>query len=478
MNQYIVLVLDALLHLGSICLLGFLISIVVKICSRGHVDFRLIGGMFIIFILTILKMFLESRIGGYLPELTPDILFGLLGVILLVVTSVLIYWQYSVSWLAAFVSGILVVALQFGATYGVPKLSLYWMPEGQRFAEYAGFASEQTAQLMEQAKNFKKREGEPSVWQKTLAALAFFTSHEEKENLSRNFSSGIEVYRERKALMDSMSDEELAEYRRAMAEFLEEQGLSENRYSLSNLKNVQPEDLANLGSFMQELNSEFELDAETDAESIPSSAESIRKISENLRNADLSDQDREILDKLLSLVDNEDFETGMEEARAELSELKKERPVGELLFSKKNKTYTSSPVPISEPDLVIEPDIVEVSIENEPASSDVDTKLKAEATRSVFRDTSDYIPYSIGIGVLSLPPEMHEQQLWVKAADAIPYRAWFVGQGAEAVTKLILEDIVLSPGDDWQFKYEGMAFVFHFDEVSPKGVHISAVQRL
>ncbi|MDP4878275.1 MAG: hypothetical protein NWR36_00175, partial [Opitutales bacterium] len=75
-----------------------------------------------------------------------------------------------------------------------------------------------------------------------------------------DFASGIEVYKERKRLMESMTDEELAEYRQAMAEFLEEQGLAENRYSLSNLKNAKPEDLANLGSFMRELNGEFGID--------------------------------------------------------------------------------------------------------------------------------------------------------------------------------------------------------------------------
>ena len=58
MNEYLVLALDALLHLASIFLMGFLVSFIVKIFSRAHVDFRLVGGLFIIFMLTVVKMFL------------------------------------------------------------------------------------------------------------------------------------------------------------------------------------------------------------------------------------------------------------------------------------------------------------------------------------------------------------------------------------------------------------------------------------
>jgi hypothetical protein len=225
MNQYLVLVLDALLHLGVILTLGVLVSIIVKLFSRGHTDFRLFGGLFIIFVLGVFKIYLESHIAEFLPGVTPDILFGIMVMLILIIAMILIYWQYSVPLLGAFLSAIVVVALQITAALGVPKLSLHLMPEGQRFAEYAGVASAHTSQLMEQAKNFENKDG-PSVWQKALHVLAFFTSKEETESLSRDFAAGIEVYKERKALMDSMSVEELAEYRKVMAEFLEEQGMA------------------------------------------------------------------------------------------------------------------------------------------------------------------------------------------------------------------------------------------------------------
>jgi hypothetical protein len=471
MNQYIVLVFDALLHLSSIFILGFLVSIVVKIFSRGHVDFRLIGGLFIVFVLSGVKLFLEPRIGGYLPGVTPDILLGLLLMLIFIVALILIYWQYSVPLFGALLSAIVVVVLQFFGAYGVPKLSLHLMPDGQRFAEYAGFASEQTSQLMERAKNFENQDG-PTLWQKALHSITFLTSNEEKEMLSKDFASGIAVYKERKALMDSMSADELAEYRQAMSEFLEEQGLSENRYSLSNLKNVKPEDLANMASFMNELNSEFDLEAEKDDTEFPSSAESLRKIAKNINGSELSDNEKEIFEKLLSLIDQDDFQAGLEEARAELKALKKDLPIGQLLFSSESKMATSI---VSDDSLMIEMQTLEITeevITEDELTEDAVNKPKPV----VARDTTGYVSHTIEIGVLLLHPDMKDTKPWLEAAAAIPYRAWFVGQGEETVTKVIFEDSVLSPGEDWKFEFNGNSFIFHLDEVTEKGIHLSAIE--
>lgn len=485
MNEYLVLALDALLHLASIFLMAVLVSFIVKIFSRAHVDFRLVSGLFIIFMLTVVKMFLERRIAEFLPGVTPDLLFGLMAVSVLITAITLIYWQYAVPLLGSLCSAIVVVGMLFGTAFGVPKLSLHLMPEGQRFAEYAGFASEQTAQLMEQAKNFKKRADDPTIWQKALSALTFFTSKDEKENLSRDFASGIEVYKERKRLMDSMTDEELAEYRQAMAEFLEEQGLAENRYSLNNLKNAKPEDLANLGSFMRELNGEFGIDETGDIpeESIPSSADSIRQISQNLQNAELSEREQEIFNNLLHIVGTGELEVGLEKARAELLELKKSLPKGRKLFSNladiqlpKDKWvgHKRSEERIDFIDTTVIDEIQEIQI---PTGSLL-VEREGMDELQLIPDRSNYSSKKIGVWVLQLPVGISQQEEWERVAESIPYRAWFTGKGSKPVTKLILEDIVLNVGDSWQFRHEDNIYIMQFDKVTEEGIFIAAVKKL
>lgn len=95
------------------------------------------------------------------------------------------------------------------------------MPEGQRFAEYAWLAKERKL-LMEEANAFKAQSGGIRQILSDAAALRFFTPGDEQESLSRDFASGIVLYKEREALMDNMTPEELASYRRAMSAFLQE----------------------------------------------------------------------------------------------------------------------------------------------------------------------------------------------------------------------------------------------------------------
>ena len=238
---------------------------------------------------------------------------------------------------------------------------------------------------------------DPSVWQKALAAISFFTTEQENEALSRDFAAGIEVYKERKALMDSMTDEELAEYRKAMGEFIKEQGIAENRYWLSNLNNVQPEDMANMASFMKEMNAEFGIEGQVDDSNIPPSADSLRQISKNLNGSDLSGHQKEIFDKLLSLVDKEDFEAGIEEARAELKELKKELPMGALLFAKDVEfNRSSNDHLIADVEMQMEETFETIDDTNEEIEQE-------EPTVYVPRDLSDYTEYKFQYGVVLLP---------------------------------------------------------------------------
>ncbi|MGJ8652767.1 MAG: hypothetical protein ACSHX8_05800 [Opitutaceae bacterium] len=480
MNEYIVLTCDALLHVGVVLLMVFLVSFIVKVCSRGQVDFKLVGGTLVILMAIIIKMFLERQIADLLPGIAPDILLGIMALAVFVTSVIMVYWQYAVPILGALLGSVFIVLMIFGSSYGTPKLSLYLMPEGQRFAEFAGIASDQTNQLMERAKHFENKASDKSLWDKALAALSFFTSEEEQEQLSKDFASGMELYRQRKEYMDNMSEEELAEYRAAMSTFLQEQGLAENRYDMNNIKNATPEDMANLATFMQELSGEFDIEIEKGNEgAIVPSAESLSQISANLHNAKMSDQERSIFERVMGLVNNGELTQGLQNARAEIVDLKKSLPEGSSLVDRakvlnmpmRNLNFGSNAAERIE---IIDTKGTVIVDEAETLNDAVEVNNKIV---SEF-DPSKYTAVKQGLWVLHVSKDLNDYTEWKSAVEAIPYRAWFSAEGVEPVYKLVLEDIVLSSGDHWQFKYNDDVYVFLFDQIDDEGIHITAIKKL
>lgn len=477
MNEYLVLACDALLHMGSVLLMGFLVSLIVKVCSRGQVDFKLFGGIFVILMSIIIKVSLEQQIDGLLGGLAPNLLLGIISLAVFVTAVIMVYWQYSVPILGSLLSSIFIVLMLFGCSYGTPKLSLHLMPEGQRFAEFAGLASAQTNELMERAKHFKKKASDESLWERALAALSFFTSEDERENLSRDFASGMELYRERKEYMDNMSEEELAEYRAAMSDFLQEQGLEENRYDLNNIKNATPEDMANLATFMQELSGEFDIETEVgDEDVIVPSAVSLSQISSNLHNAEMSDQERAIFERIMKLVNNGELAQGIENARADILELKKSLPEGSRLIDRAKAIHLPIPKLVFNSKPAERIDIIDTK--GTKIVDDSETVVEEVEKKIVYEfDRSQYTAVKHGLWVLHISKDLVDYTEWKSAADAIPYRAWFSAEGAETVYKLVLEDIVLSSGEHWEFKHNNSVFVFLFDQIDEKGVHIVAIKK-
>jgi hypothetical protein len=446
MNQYIVLVLDALLHLGAILLLAALVSFTVKLFSRGHVDFRFFSGLLIIFVIGSVQLYLESNLEVYLPEMTPDIIFGIMLSALVIIAAFLIYWQYSVPLFGSLVSAVFVVALQAIVSLAVPQLSYHLMPEGQRFAEYAGLATAQTSQLMQRAKNFENEDG-PSVWQKALSVAAFFSDEEETSSIHRDFTAGIEVYKERKALMDDMSDEELAAYRQAMSEFLKEQGLSDYSNSLKHLETVEPEVLVNMASFMNEMNAEFGRESVSSDEAIPSSLDSLDRISKNLDVSELNTDQKEKFEKILALINQDDLAAGLESARAELARLKKN------VIEEGGASHTTQ---------IVEGILTVSEIENNESL--------------MLRDLTEYTSYSMQFGVLRVPPTISDTKDWIEVAKAIPCKAWFIGEGEESVATVVMQEGILRIGDQWITNFNDKRYAVRLDAVSETGLQLSAVE--
>ena len=332
-NEFVVLALDALLHLASVLVLGLVVIVACKLLTKGFVDAKLMTGLIIATLLVVLRVFLLNTVHHMLGGFEVVVSMAAIGLILFLASFVLVYKLVSIPVPGTILSSLVIVAAQLALAHYTPVLSLKLMPEGQRFAEYAGVSNERTKQLMARAEQFQGESGGNigRMLKEALAGIAFLSSEDEQENLSKDMASGVQFIQERRAYMASMSKEELAEYRAAMSDFMREQGVDlENRYSLDNLKNASPEDLENLAKFMKDMNKVYGLtddlpkdgpDAEED--DLPPTLESIRQIAKNLKGVKIGGENsRELAGLLQDLMDEEAFESEMTGVRARIADLK------------------------------------------------------------------------------------------------------------------------------------------------------------
>ncbi|PXA04000.1 hypothetical protein DDZ13_08110 [Coraliomargarita sinensis] len=329
-NEFVVLALDALLHLASVFVLGIIVIIACKLLTKGFVDAKWLTGMIIALLLVFMRVFLLNN-AHYLGGVDAILIMVAVGFVLFLTSLILVYKLVAIPVLGTILSSIVIVAAQLALAHYTPILSLKLMPEGQRFAEYAGVSNERTKQLMEQAKNFR---GESNsnigrILKEALATLAFLSSEKEQETLSKDLASGVQFIQERRAYMESMSEEELAEYRAAMSSFMQEQGVDlQNRYSLENLKNATPEDLENLANFMKDMNKVYGFTEDlpegmAEDDDVPPTLDSIREIARNLQGMEIGGEGSEEFAGLLkSIIGDEDFGNEMAKVRGQIADLK------------------------------------------------------------------------------------------------------------------------------------------------------------
>lgn|GEM_PF-2315117 len=329
-NEFLVMAVDVLLHLGSVAVLGVVVLLSAKLLSRGFVDAKLFTGLIIATLLVIVRVTLLNYVGQALPTVGGQLLEIIVIIGLYLSAFILVYKLILIPVLGTALSAAVIVFAQLSLANYTPKISLKIMPEGQRFAEYAGLANDQTKKLMADAKAYRSTSGGiQQILADAMEAIKFFTSETEQGQLSKDFASGIALYKERKAYMDNMTPEELASYRIAMGAFLEEQGLKENRYSLSNLKNAKPEDLENLADFMKDMNKVYGLTdelpedggASLPKDAPPPSMESLAAMAQSLSKVDMSGTDMAKLSGLFTElgINADAVMAGMAQAREDLA---------------------------------------------------------------------------------------------------------------------------------------------------------------
>jgi len=508
-NEFVVLALDALLHVASVFVLGIIVIIACKLLTKGFVDAKLLTGLIIAMLLVAMRVFLLNNVHHLLAGADIIIVMAAVGFVLFLTSLVLVYKLVSIPLLGTILSSIVIVAAQLALAHYTPVLSLKLMPEGQRFAEYAGVSNEKTKQLVAQAKNFQgeSKHNIGRVLKEALGTLAFWSSEEQQEILSKDLASGVEFIQERRAFMESMSEDELAEYRAAMGSFMQEQGIDlDNRYSLENLKNATPEDLENLANFMKDMNKEYgftdDLPEDAADEDAPPTLESIKQIAQNLRGVKIGGEDGEKFAGLIrDLTGDEDFQDEMTKVRGQIVDLKASsgqlmetfRGAGLEGMKRELKSATGgnggnslNPVVPADDDQVdyyipvnYFSDFPEQPAEKQP------TKIVAqsEVTTESQEETSDHFPASelsnslTDDYVLRVPKSPEERSRWVEVANNIRIGAWFEGTGGTNQGTVFIDGIAFRSGETIERQHQGEQYLFRFEGIQEGQVIITSLKR-
>lgn len=541
-NEFLVMTLDALLHLASVAVLAVIVILACKLLTRGFVDAKLFTGLLIATMLVIVRVFLLNNVGRVLPEANSQLLLIMITCGLFLTAFILVYKLVSIPVLGTALSSTVIIFAQLSLANYVPKLSLKLMPDGQRFAEYAGLANSRTKALMNEAKAYRGQSGGmKQMLADAMEAIKFFTSDTEQEQLSKDFASGIAVYKARKAYMDNMTPEELASYRKAMSEFLSEQGLAENRYSLSNLKNAKPEDLENLATFMKDMNQvygftdELPTDGSGQHSPAPPSAESLAQMAQSLSKVEMSGSDMAKLGSLFRDlgIDADSVMASMAQARDDLSDIREVtgRMVGEFkqLVPDELPTRPKTPTTRTRADIIKSDDILisgGYRIKKIPKAPKYDSSLYAgnleqvTAPEMINDEVSYYIPgatfvipkddltityssegHTLGTrpvddaeanyfkphelspmtteqSVVLIPNDENEAALWSNVSAAIKIDAWFAASDESGKSTIFIEGNALQDGDIWEHSQAGQTYRFAFEGIEGNLITLIALEKI
>lgn len=122
-NEFVVLALDALLHLSSVFVLGIIVVLACKLLSRAHVDAKLLTGLAIAGILVLFRVFLIGKT-HYLGPVDVIVVMVLVAFLLFVAALILVYKLMAIPIIGSTLSAIAIVASQLALAHYIPILSL------------------------------------------------------------------------------------------------------------------------------------------------------------------------------------------------------------------------------------------------------------------------------------------------------------------------------------------------------------------
>lgn len=318
MNEYVVIALDGLLYVLGTLILALLSLLVARLWRRRAATAGIWTALCSVVLVVLIQQKLPDQLRAFFPTLDPMLGQAICLALGFCAAIAMAYWWFRLTAPQAAVTGAFIALGVLGFSRLVPMVSEKLLPEGPRLKDAIADAEERTRQAREAAKQFKTvNEVAPSVIAVALDSMSTLASKQEFDSIKSQFKEGTKFLAERKALMDAMPPQEREEYRKAMAEFLAEQGIAQDRYSLAALKNAKIEDVHNLVAFMREMNSTEAPKPATDVPVRPP-AESLQIILRNVQGMTFEKTDHEAMATLSNMLFKEGAVPAIAQARKEL----------------------------------------------------------------------------------------------------------------------------------------------------------------
>ncbi len=492
MSEFLVPGIDAAIHLVSFLIMAKFLLIVVKIVSKGDAETKFINAALVIAGLIIIKTVFDARVDAWLPSQTATIRLSALLGITFIGTMLLIFLRFAMPVMDASICAAVIVGVSVAQTQYVPMLSEKVRPEGMTFAEFtdlAGNKYDEQKQIIEDLKNseaFKamaeaQKDKKPPTIAEAFDAIADLTQEEEFEDIKGEFARGMEFIQARRAIMANMSEEERAEYKADMAAFMAEQGISENRYSLSALKSVDADDVANMTAFMQQLSADMgggSLDGplpEKPEGEVRSLSESLAAIASNIRGSELSEEDEVAMSRFMDLLQAGGVDTALVEAQAKVVASKGKDPVANTIMAALLETKSEMPIAsfISGDAFGLKGQKNKNSASSDPTSTRAgDTTVAGEPVDAPL----EFLPVPTKRGMVQVPDDDLLWDPWHSAAKSVPILGFIETQrDGKTEQQVVLGKRAVSVGETWTFTHRGARYTFRVDGVQEGSAYLSPV---
>ncbi|MEM7791363.1 MAG: hypothetical protein AAF546_08175 [Verrucomicrobiota bacterium] len=530
MNAWIVIGIDGLLYLWSYVALSILLLILTRVIGRRKISIALFSAFFAIVLIQVINVFVQGQLGKFLPASLDMLKIGLAGLTSLMIVSQFVKWRLQASLVASVSSVLLVIVAHLCASIYTPILSRDLMPEGPRFAQIGSHTKSEVKRVVDEAIKKQEETGEFSLIAKLGQSFSGFkqiTSKEESQSIGRDFKAGMDFIKERRALMASMTDEEKKSYRESVAQFKNEQSISNDPYSaesLARLKNVkgmegvgsglesaahlkesghldmagvaglasgamaggqQSQGSSSMGSdnidgIMGQLTAGLASSDGFDPSSGPSFAQAgsnltpLGQLPGSSRSSALSGAGQISFTGATSATGPQGFTgpSGPQIQRPSQQNFMAKDSQPELNYYA-TSTPTANEAPIGQ---INTTENLEEMTPLELADTEIEEVVEEKLDIELV-DQDSLIPAPTENAIFHLPEESELWDDWFDAAKALPLEGFFVGVGSETTTIVIIRNEAIPLGETSEIQKNGKTYSFRVDEVDEGIVQLSAVSR-
>ncbi len=382
--------------------------------------------------------------------------------------------------------------LYLGLDMAAVKVAEKVLPEGSTIMGY----SEKTVKPSGEKKTneqFCDDVNEVNVAKEASDSLTVMGGKKERQAPARDYKRGMHIFAECKAWMDRLTKEERDAYRAEMAAFMAEQGLAEDRYSLSAMKNVNPTNIIGMATLFAGLGTQ---DAAGKKGSI-SIEDSVAGMAANLQGVEIGEGDMEMLNHFATILSEKDAKAVIKEARKELESSEGNNKVAATVLAALVQTTSGVPsdqVMTSDKSLFDPgalksmasrhwkrigkkpPEIKAIASKPvEPVNEAMEGAVLLEVEEGESAAQNPFMQLSTHLGLVTIPNDPLEVRDWIAVAHTLNI-AGYVSLGDEIVI-LRNDGEMLRNSDVWSLDSQGYTYHFRIEKIEEGKVELTAEGR-